>query len=297
METERSKDSHRAEVRAFLEKHLANITWKIRLPPHGTGQESYFASAGDRAYFIKLGANRERYLGMAKLGLSPKIVTTGSLEDGTTILVQQQITGRKPTRQDFQQHWRAFAQSLRTTHCSKALKKILPERSSMQYSRVGLEVLEEIARRWERYKGKVPAFREYVDQKIQTLRDQVSQFDGSGLVASHNDVCNGNWLVSSDGRIFLLDYESMSLDDPALDLGAILWWYYPPEMRGDFLRAAGCPDEDTFRQRMQIRMAIHNLNIILPREKSFDRFRAEGFGEALTDFRAVVEGKENPQGY
>jgi thiamine kinase-like enzyme len=116
-------------------------------------------------------------------------------------------------------------------------------------------------------------------------------------VASHNDVCNGNWLVTADGRLYLLDYESMSLDDPALDLGAILWWYYPPKLRPEFLQIAGCEDDTDFRQRMNIRMAIHNLNIIIPRENSFDRFTAERFGEALVDFRAVVEGRENPQGY
>jgi len=43
-------------------------------------------------------------------------------------------------------------------------------------------------------------------------------------------------------------------------------------------------------------MAIHNLNIIVPREKSFDQFIAEMFGEALVDFRAI-DGRENPQGY
>jgi thiamine kinase-like enzyme len=103
--------------------------------------------------------------------------------------------------------------------------------------------------------------------------------------------------VTLDGTIYLLDYESMSLDDPALDLGAILWWYYPPEMRDEFLSIAGYENDEEFRNRMRIRMAIHTLNIIIPRKGSFDQFVGEAFNKELDDFRAVVGGRENPQGY
>jgi hypothetical protein len=48
---------------------------------------------------------------------------------------------------------------------------------------------------------------------------------------------------------------------------------------------------------MQVRMAMHCLNITLPREGSFDRFDPGHYDEALDDFRAILNGKENPQGY
>ena len=73
--------------------------------------------------------------------------------------------------------------------------------------------------------------------------------------------------------------------------------YYPPEMRDDFLRVAGHRNDDEFRNRMRIRMAIHNLNIVIPRKNSYDRFFAEEFEGELEDFRAVLNGRENPQGY
>jgi hypothetical protein len=44
-------------------------------------------------------------------------------------------------------------------------------------------------------------------------------------------------------------------------------------------------------------MAIHTLNIIIPRKGSFDQFVGEAFNKELDDFRAVVGGRENPQGY
>jgi thiamine kinase-like enzyme len=292
------RDQHKGEVVSFLQQQVRNQPWEIRLPPHGTGNETYFVQSDRHSCFVKLGAKTERYQVMSAMGLSPQVIATGQLEDGTSILVQQRIEGSKPSRADFHRYLRQFAESIRKTHQSEILQGILPPQPSNLYRDVGSVVLGEIEGRWRKFELLVAfSAREYVNQKIAYLKEQISQFAGGGLAASHNDICNGNWLVATDGRLYLLDYEAMSLDDPALDLGAILWWYYPPEMRDEFLAIAGCPNDERFRERMRIRMAVHNLHIILPREKSFDRFRAESFDEALVDFRAVVEGRENPQGY
>jgi hypothetical protein len=89
----------------------------------------------------------------------------------------------------------------------------------------------------------------------------------------------------------------MSRDDPALDVGATLWWYYPPELRQRLLEAAGYANDEAFRFRMRARMAIHCFSITLPREQSFDEFDAANFAQSLTDFRAILSNEENPQGY
>jgi hypothetical protein len=136
-----------------------------------------------------------------------------------------------------------------------------------------------------------------VDEALARLEQDVHGFTGSGLVASHNDICNGNWLIASEETVYLVDLEAMSRDDPAHDMGALLWWYYPPELRSDFLERAGYRYDAAFQRRMRVRMALHCLDILLPRDGSFDTFDAGAFMEYLVDFKAVVAGKENPQGY
>jgi len=297
MDIEYSRNHHRKEVISYLKRNVHNQKWEISLPPYGTGNESYFAQSNGQSYFIKLGANTDRYQVMSNLGLSPQIIALGDLEDGISILVQQRVNGEKPSRKDFHFHLKKFAESIKKTQHCEDLKQILLKRSSHCYKDVGLEILGEVERRWKKYEPEVPDFSEYVNIKIAYLKNQIDKFTGDGLVASHNDICNVNWLLSSGDKLYLLDYESMTLDDPALDIGAILWWYYPPELREEFLEIAGYNNDESFRNRMRIRMAIHNLNIIIPREKSFDQFTADTFGEALVDFRATIDGRENPQGY
>ncbi len=287
---------HQQEVQGFLQKHFLSNHWEFALP-NGSGNETYFAYSNEHAYFVKLGVQITRYQAMASLSLTPQVLTSGNLEDGTSILIQPYIRGRKPSRKDYRIHLEQIAAMINKTHHSTEIKRILPEVASDLYSVVGLESLTRIQQRWKHYKAQVPEVADFVDESLAHLAQQVQCFLGTGLVASHNGICNDNWLVSSDGKLYLIDLESMALDDPACDIGATLWWYYPPELRQQFLEIVGYANDERFQDRMRARMAMHCLSILLPREKSFDGFDSDSFAKSLTDFRAILAGRENPQGY
>jgi len=292
----KDREQHQQEVQAFLQKHISNQSWEFDLPK-GSGNETYFADSNGHTYFVKLGAQAAKYQAMASIGLTPQVLADGAMGDGTPIIVQPYIDGRKPSRKDYHSHLEQFASAINKVHHDPVLKQVLPKVSSDFYSVVGSNALVHIKQRWEHYKNQVPKVADFVDESLAYLEQQVGGFQGTGLVASHNDICNSNWLISNDGQLYLIDLESMSLDDPAFDIGATLWWYYPPELWQRFLTIVDHADDKVFESRMQVRMAMHCLNITLPREQSFDEFDPASFGEWLTDFRAINAGEENPQGY
>src|SRR5258708_37423936 len=86
----------------------------------------------------------------------------------------------------------------------------------------------------------------------------------------------------------------MSLGDPVQDVGALLWWYFPPAMRQRFLEIAGYPIDRDFQLRMQVNIATHSLRISLPRENSFDTLKPSSFGASLSDLKAVLAGEQHP---
>jgi len=291
-----NRQLHRQEVQAFLGEHLGGSGWDLTLP-HGWGQETYYARSSTQACFIKLGAHIPRYQAMAGPGLTPEVIAAGQLMDGTPILVQAYVDGRAPTRRDYRTHLEQFAASIRAAHHSPEVRQVLPAASCDTYREIGLETLAHIRRRWQRCCSQVPQVAAFVDEALAQLARQVGDFQGAGLVASHNDICNANWLLTPEGRLYLIDLDAMALEDPALDIGVTLWWYYSPGLRPRFLEISGYPDDEAFRQRMRTRMAMHCLHILLPRQHSFDRFDADSFPQALVDFRAALAGEENPQGY
>jgi thiamine kinase-like enzyme len=290
------RQQHQQEVQAFLQKHFSNQTWEFTLPK-GSGNETYFVHNNEHICFVKLGVQISRYQAMASIGLTPDVLVAGYLTDNTPIVVQPYIVGRTPSRKDYHANLEQIATIINRTHHNSEVKRVLPEVSSNLYSRAGLEALASLQQSWKQYREQAPQVADFIDESLDYLRQQVIDFQGTGLVASHNDICNANWLISFDGKLYLLDLESMSLNDPAVDIGATLWWYYPPELREKFLITAGYISDKTFERRMRIRMAMHCLSILLPREQSFDKFDPISFAESLTDFRALLKGKENPQGY
>ncbi len=290
------RHKHQQEVLGFLQKHLSIHNWNFSLP-RGSGMETYFVQGNERGYFVKVGAPIERYLAMAEIGLTPPILAIGKLESGLPIIVQPLITGRRPSQRDYWDQLEKVAELIHKMHDHPQIRRILQPASSNLHKDAGLRALNHLRQKWERYKSQVPNVAEFVDRSLEDLAQQVNLFSTEGLVASHNDICNANWLFASDGKIYLLDFESMSLDDPALDMGALLWWYYPPELRQQFLDITGYRYDHEFKFRMQTRMSMHCLNITLPREQSFDSFNPNHYSETLDDFRAILDGKENPQGY
>jgi hypothetical protein len=290
------RQEHQRAVLRFLQKHLSIANWRFSLPP-GSGMESYFAEGNGQAYFVKLGVPVERYLTMAEIGLTPPVVVNGQLDNGLSVVVQPLIAGRTPSRLDYHNQLTEFAECIRKMQYSQGAKQMLPRPASNLYRDAGLLALNRLRQKWDRYKAQVPRVAEFVDNSLGYLAQQISLFKGEGLVVSHGDICNANWLFAADGTIYLLDFESMSMDDPALDLGALLWWYYSPALRQRFLDVAGYRYDDEFKFRMRMRTAMHCLDITLPREHSFDHFDPSAYNESLRDFRAILKGKENPEGY
>lgn len=287
---------HEQDVRSYLQKHFSAREWIFSLP-RGSGMETYLVQGNGHEYFVKVGAIAERYLVMAEAGLTPPVLTFGNLESGLSILVQPVIKGWRPSRIDFQSQLEKVAAIIHKMHGDPHLREILKPASSNLHKSVGLQALNHLYERWKHHRVQVSEVADFVDNSLQDLALQINQFTTEGLVVSHNDICNANWLFAADGKIYIIDLESMSIEDPALDMGALLWWYYPSELRQRFLELAGYSYDQGFMFRMRVRMALHCLSITLPRENSFDMFYPERFQESLQDFRAVMEGKENPQGY
>ena len=291
----RKRDEHALEVGEFLKRDFGG-GWTLSLPS-GTGHETYFAESedGSRALFVRLGAAVERVEAMARLGLTPEVLKADRMEDGTTLLVQQYVDGRKPERPDYRQHLEQVANMIREMHNSEELKVTLPGAPLDDYAQAGLHVLEAVRARWEGVREQVPEVAYSVGQGLSELEQRIKRFRGGGLVASHGDICNANWLLTVEGRLYLVDLDAMALDDPALDVGATLWWYYPVEIWGRFLEVAGYQDDLGFRERMWARLALHCLSITLPRPGSFDRFDRTRYAQALVDFEAALRKQSNPQ--
>src|SRR5690349_7170975 len=113
---------HQKEVKAFLQQHVSSQAWELTLPA-GTGNETYFARYNGQTCFVKLGGQATRYQVVAAIGLTPQVLAVGFLEDGTSILVQQYIAGKVPSRGDYRTHLEQFASIINQIHHSTEVRQ------------------------------------------------------------------------------------------------------------------------------------------------------------------------------
>jgi len=298
VEARAGREAHREEVITSLAALLGPQSWELSCP-HGSGHETYFATAlgQDLKYFVKVGASVEHAIAMADEGLSPPVLAISFLGDGASILVQQFIEGRTPTWSDYRSNHTEIATALGKMHRSTKVRSVLPKQSGRTYAELGAVALGRLRDKWGRFAPAVPDVDEELERSLAQLEGEIEGLTGSKLVVSHNDFCNSNLLITSGGKVYILDLEMMGRDDPASDLGAVLWWYYERALWPGFLGEAGYDDTPELRERMRLRMAVHTLSILLPRAGGFDTLDADRLRQGLTDFRAVLQDRSNPRGY
>ena len=289
---------HEHEVVSFLQRSLTGSRWRIGPPRWGRGRETYVASGDRGSYFVKLGARPEPYLAMSACDLTPPILGSGTLTDGTTILIQPYLAARAPSWGDFALRLDEFANVVRKMQCDPRVHEAVAHATSPRHRDLAESAFGRLTARWLSNRDLLPReATERVDNALAGLWGEIQEISGSGVVAAHNDICDANWLITAAGKIYLVDLDEMAMDDPAQDLGALLWWYYPPELRARFLKAVGWHADGRLARRMRVRMAMHCLSILLPREHSFDELDAAAFPRRLVDFESVLAGADNPRGY
>jgi hypothetical protein len=103
---------HLPAVRSFLDQEFSAQDWEFSFP-HGWGNETYYARGQHHSLFVKLGAPVANYLTMAAVGLTPVVLACGKLQDGTSILAQPRLAGRKLSWADFRLHLEQMAEMVR----------------------------------------------------------------------------------------------------------------------------------------------------------------------------------------
>ena len=199
------------QVLAFLQDYFATSDWEFSIP-QGSGKEKYLARAatrhGESACFVKLDVNIPVYQTVASLELTPPILASGCLQDGTPLIVQPAVKGRQPTWQDFSIHLDLFASTLQRLHHSPELRSLLAAPASETYRAAGLQFLNNIHLRWEAVKSHFsPEIDSIVLDHLERIAAQLRAAPGGGLVNTHTDPCNANWLLPGAGRAhhFIVD--------------------------------------------------------------------------------------------
>ncbi|KUP06721.1 phosphotransferase [Bacillus coahuilensis m2-6] len=222
-------------------EHLFDKEWTIT-PAGGATGEAYFAQREEQKLFLK--RNSSPFLAVLSAeGIVPKLIWTKRLENGDVITAQSWMSGRELSARDMNDI--SVAKLLHKIHSTKPLLTML--------ERLGVKPFqpEEMLIQVETGLDTDLTRRLVVEQSIQFLQETIGDIYTANYVVCHGDLNHNNWLLSDDGDLYLIDWDSSMIGDPAIDLGLILYWYIPREDWGMWLSQYGVELSNSLKIRMK----------------------------------------------
>lgn len=226
-------------------EQLLGKEWEIS-PAGGATGDAYIAEYDGKKLFLK--RNSSPFLAVLSAeGIVPKLVWTKRMENGDVITAQQFLHARELKPHDMTS--KQVAQLLRKIHRSKELlammerlgkKPLLPNRLLEDVKKSGCAELKEHS---------------VVREAIAFLERHVDKIYYTDYVVCHCDMNHNNWLLTEDNQLYLIDWDSAMIADPAIDIGMLLYAYIPPEQWDSWLEEYGL----VFDEQLQLRMKWYTV--------------------------------------
>lgn len=258
--------------------------WTLHLPRNGWAETAYVAERAGHRVFIKTRVLLPILRRLAELEIIPPVVAMGEFGK-MSFVIQEFVEAPYPPRSWFTDRLGDLAILTRTYHQDNALHAVLDTRK-LTYLAEEFDWTDQSYRAVnEAYGAHAPIHAAY-----RRLVDQLPEVQGVPVAPTHGDLSRKNFLPTRD-RIYLVDWDEISLSDPVRDLGPLLWWYLPVSRWPEFLHAYGSPFDSGVFARVYWWAARTSLEVTHGLLQHGYWQRATDF---LIDFLAAVNREENP---
>ena len=235
--------------------------WTLH-PLKGETGKAYMGTKDEQKLFFK--KNTSPFLAALSMeGIAPKLVWTRRMGNGDVLTAQEWCKGRTLTKEEMK--LAEGPHKLHRVHQSKTLKKMLQQVDG-SYLKPG-DLLDQFLQGLASDLESHPT----IQEGLAYLQSQASsQLDKEDLVVCHGDASHKNWLLSDFDDLYLVDWDSVILADPAYDLGqygARYWQYLDWE---DWLNHYQAKLSSSFKRRIywyQVIAALLDIKVFYEKRR------------------------------
>ncbi len=227
--------------------------WHLQ-PIEGDTGQAFMGIRAKEKVFIK--RNTSPFLAaLSRENITPKLVWTKRDGNGDVLTAQEWLDGRVLEPSEVGRYEEVIL-ILRHLHHSKSLKSMLKRVGGKEIS--AFDMLLSYAENLPQALRDNP----YLTEVFKYLEDHLPSFDPRNYVAVHGDTNHRNWLLSDTNKLYLVDWDSAMLADPAVDVGTILGRYVSPVNWHLWLEAYGLRPENSVMDRIHWYAMMHQLEQI-----------------------------------
>ncbi|KRN88515.1 phosphotransferase family protein [Ligilactobacillus ceti] len=250
--------------------------WRV-LPIGGETGMAYMGINKNEKVFLK--RNTSPFLAALSLEeITPKLIWTKRMTSGDTLTAQEWMNGRSLKRSEM------TSQKVRNTlyrvHHSELLKKMLKKVGGQFVTPNDLltEYLTDLSCDLQAH----PVLAAVVSD----LQAQQPQLPLTEYEVCHGDLNHKNWLLSDQGQLYLVDWDSAKLADPALDLSMLMCQYVPRKTWKQWLEEYGQEATASFNARINWYML---MNLLLAIKKYHSRGRFHEMNQDIYKLAEIYE--------
>ena len=132
----------------------------------------------------------------------------------------------------------------------------------------------------------------YLQGIVKELKRSLPEFRSEVATIVHGDIKHSNWVITTSGMIYLVDWDSVRLTDRMYDVAFLLSHYIPYTRWGEWLNSYGYKDNEKVRSKVAWYGQFSYLSQIL---KCFDKRDMEHVNQeiyGLRKFRELVSKKK-----
>ena len=214
-------------------------------------EDDYYYTKDNNNYFIKKNTT-PLIATLSAEGIVPRLRWTKTMNNGDVLIAQDFEKGKTLSTEEMVD--RRIPAILKKLHNSKKLRRLMqiqgyvertPEKS---LENLKILITDELRRNVN------------ITDALLFLENNVPDSNVE-YAPCHADVHKNNWLLSDNGRLFLVDWEECILGDPAIDISFILYKYIPQEEWSSWLEEYG--EKPTLKYRNRLKWYITLQTVIM----------------------------------
>lgn len=221
---------------------------------------------------------------LAKEQIAPQLLWVRRTGNGDTMSAQEWLDGRILTKEDMG--------SKQIVHILLRLHKSRPLVNQLLQLNYKIENPYDLLVDWEKNAPLQIRENTYLQGIVKELKRSLPEFRSEVATIVHGDIKHSNWVITTSGMIYLVDWDSVRLTDRMYDVAFLLSHYIPYTRWGEWLNYYGYKDNEKVRSKVEWYGQFSYLSQIL---KCFDKRDMEHVNQeiyGLRKFRELVSKKK-----
>ncbi|EFQ57239.1 phosphotransferase enzyme family [Streptococcus downei F0415] len=247
-------------------------------PLRGKSGKAYVGTYpnGDRV-FVKMNTT-PILAALAKEQIAPQLLWAKRMSNGDVMSAQEWLNGRILNKQDMTS--KQIIQILLRMHRSRTLVNQLMQ---LNYQ---IEKPYDLVVDWENNVPEQLRANSFLQSIARKLKDNLPEFDRDKATIVHGDLRHSNWVITTSGLIYLVDWDSVRLTDRMYDVAYMLSHYIPYTHWNEWLSYYGYKTNDLVMNKVAWFGQLSYLTQIL---KCYDENDMEHVNQEIYDLRKFRE--------